>query len=76
MKIDSCMWEKSVKILSRGRGDGQPDRFVISAKSFASHVEGGYINREAETAIFYLGTWNTALQYSNHVLSHVLFSEQ
>ena len=51
MKIDSCMWEKSVKILSRDQCDGQPERFVISAQSFASHVEGGYINREAETAI-------------------------
>ena len=76
MKIDSCMWEKSVKVLSRDQCDGQPERFVISAKSFASHVEGGYINRESETAIFNLRTWRTALQYSNHVLSHVLFNEQ
>ena len=65
-----------MKILSKGQGDGQPERFVISAKSFASHVEGGYINRESETAIFNLRTWRTALQYSNHVLSHVLFNEQ
>ena len=67
---------KSVKILSKGQDDGKPERFVISAQSFASHVEGGYINRESETAIFNLRTWRTALQYSNHVLSHVLFSEQ
>ena len=65
-----------MKILSRDQCDGQPERFVISAQSFASHVEGGYINREAETAIFNLRTWRTALQYSNHVLSHMLFNEQ
>ena len=67
---------KSVKILSKGQDDGKPERFVKSAQSFASHVEGGYINRESETAIFNLRTWRTALQYSNHVLSHMLFNEQ
>lgn len=64
-----------MKILSRDRQDGRPERFVISAQSSASHVESGYVNREAETAIFNLGTWHTALLYLNHVLSHVLFNE-
>ena len=56
MNVDSYMWGKSVKILSRDRGDGRLERFVISAQSFASHVEGCYFNIEAETAIFHLGT--------------------
>ena len=36
MKIDSCRWEKSVKILSKGRGGGLP--LLAGGKLFLSFL--------------------------------------